>query len=170
MEFSFLDGLNNENDSWRVKVRVCRIWQSTNPKKNNELISTDMILMDEKENLIHAIIRKHLTPRFEHTLREGSLYSIRNFNVVENTGIYRPLSCRYKVLFLATTAIQNLEEDAVTIPLQGFQFVSPETIESRINDTTILTDVVGCLRGGRDSIDVVGEGWKKRDLKILTNQ
>lgn len=71
---------------------------------------------------------------------------------------------------MATTAIQNLEEDAVTIPLQGFQFVSPETIESRINDTTILTDVVGCLRGGRDSIDVVGEGWKKRDLKILTNQ
>lgn len=48
MEFSFLDGLNNENDSWRVKVRVCRIWQSTNSKKNNELISTDMILMDEK--------------------------------------------------------------------------------------------------------------------------
>ncbi|KAK1362269.1 hypothetical protein POM88_046743 [Heracleum sosnowskyi] len=73
-----------------------------------------MILLDEKENLIHAIIRKHLTSRFEQTIRE-------------------------------------------------------ETIESRINDTTILTDVVGCLRGGCDTIDVVGQGWKKRDLKILTN-
>lgn len=91
--------------------------------------------------MIHAIIRKHLTPRFEQALTEGALYSIRNLKVVENTGMYRPLSCRYKVLFLATTAIQNLEEDALTIPLQGFQFVCPETIDSRINDTTILTGI-----------------------------
>lgn len=72
-----------------------------------------------QENLIHAIIRKHLTPRFEQALSEGGLYSIRNLKVVKYTGMYRPLSCHYKVLFLATTAIQSLQED-VTIPLQGF--------------------------------------------------
>ncbi|KAL8133756.1 hypothetical protein AgCh_008992 [Apium graveolens] len=146
------------------------MWESTNPQKNNELISIDMILIDEQENLMHATIRKHLVPRFKHLeLQEGSLYNIRNLKIVQAIGSYRPLFCEFKALFLPNTALQLLEEEAVKISLHEFQFVVPDIIEKRLNDKTILSDVVGYL-AGIGPIEIVGNNWKKRDLEIVTNQ
>lgn len=168
MEYSFLNDLNNTHDNWRIRARICRMWVSTNPQKNGELISIDMILIDEKDTLMHATIRKHLASRFKHLLQEGSLYSIRNLKIMPATGSYRPLSCELKALFLATTTLQRLEEGVVNISLHGFQFVLPDIIETRLNDKTILSDVVGYLTG-IGGIDIVGNSWKKRDLEIVTN-
>lgn len=120
------------------------------------------------ENLMHATIRKHLASRFKHLLQEGTIYSMRNLKIVPVTGSYRPLSCEVKTLFLATTSLQRLDEETVKIPLHGFQFIVPDVIETRLNDKTILSDIVGHLTaiGG---IDIVGNNWKKRDLEIITN-
>ena len=48
MEYSFLHELNNDKDSWMIRVRFCRMWESVNAKKNGELISVNMIFIDEK--------------------------------------------------------------------------------------------------------------------------
>ena len=48
MEYYFPHELNNNKDSWMIRVRLCRMWESTNTKKNGELISVDMIFIDEK--------------------------------------------------------------------------------------------------------------------------
>ncbi|WOG99599.1 hypothetical protein DCAR_0518952 [Daucus carota subsp. sativus] len=137
MEYTMLKDLNDTHDSWRIR-------------KNGELISVNMIFIDEKENLIHATIKKHLVSRFRHLLREGSAYSIKNPKVVQATGDYGRLS------------------KSVQISRHGFQFVMPADTESRSNDTTILTDVVG-LASGIGEVDIVGNNWKKRDLHIITN-
>ncbi|KAH9801749.1 hypothetical protein KPL71_001139 [Citrus sinensis] len=168
MEYSFLHELNNDKDSWMIRVRLCRMWESTNTKKNGELISVDMIFIDEKENLMHATIRKTLVTRFKHMLSEGSLYNVKNLKVVSTTGEYRPLSNQYKIIFLVITSLKRLEEGTVKIPINGFQFVSPNLINLRVNDNTILSDVIGSLCGVGD-IEIVGAGWKKRDIKILTD-
>ncbi|KAH9801747.1 hypothetical protein KPL71_001139 [Citrus sinensis] len=151
-----------------IRVRLCRMWESTNTKKNGELISVDMIFIDEKENLMHATIRKTLVTRFKHMLSEGSLYNVKNLKVVSTTGEYRPLSNQYKIIFLVITSLKRLEEGTVKIPINGFQFVSPNLINLRVNDNTILSDVIGSLCGVGD-IEIVGAGWKKRDIKILTD-
>ncbi|WOG91186.1 hypothetical protein DCAR_0310434 [Daucus carota subsp. sativus] len=168
MEYTMLKDLNDTHDTWRIRVRICRLWDSTNPQKNGELISIDMIFIDEKENLMHATIKKHLASRFRHLLQEGSTYSIKNLQVVKATGDYRPLSSEFKCIFLATTSPKKLQEDTVQIPRHGFQFVMPDDIESRLNDPAILTDVVGLL-SGIGEVDIVGNNWKKRDLHIITN-
>ena len=43
-----LKDLGTENECWSVTVRICRMWESINTKKNRELISMDMVLVDEE--------------------------------------------------------------------------------------------------------------------------
>jgi hypothetical protein len=41
-----LNSISHEKDSWKVKVRVIRIWAAVE-HNNNEIISFSMILLDE---------------------------------------------------------------------------------------------------------------------------
>lgn len=47
MEFSYLSKIEGEAEDWLIRVRVYRLWEAVN-KKDNNLISMDMILIDEK--------------------------------------------------------------------------------------------------------------------------
>ncbi|KAF1002178.1 hypothetical protein AG4045_008303 [Apium graveolens] len=115
-----------------------RLWDAVNTK-DNSLLSVDMILVDEKENLMHAAIRKHLVSRFKHRVSEGLVYSLRNVRIAVNALQYRPLASNQKLLFLPTTEIVQLDED-----------------------------IVGCFCGYGE-VEVVGAGYKKRDIKIFTD-
>ena len=90
---------------------------------------------------MHATIRKNLVTRFMHMLSNGSLYIVKNLKVVSTTGEYRPLSNQYKIIFLVITSLKRLEEGTVKIPINGFQFVSPNLIDLRVNDNTILSGI-----------------------------
>ncbi|KAL8094658.1 hypothetical protein AgCh_036258 [Apium graveolens] len=59
MEFTYLSDIEGDVEDWLIRVRICRLWDAVNTK-DNSLLSVDMILVNEKENLIHASIRKHL--------------------------------------------------------------------------------------------------------------
>uniref|UniRef100_A0A3Q7EYD7 Replication protein A 70 kDa DNA-binding subunit B/D first OB fold domain-containing protein n=1 Tax=Solanum lycopersicum TaxID=4081 RepID=A0A3Q7EYD7_SOLLC len=144
------------------------MWNAINLKKNGELISMDMIFIDEKGNLMHGIIRKNQVNRFKDKLNESSVFIIKNFKVVESIGGYRPVQNSLKIIFLASTAIKNLSEDIVEIPLNGFEFINPDVIDSRVNNNIVLSDVVGCLYGIGD-IESIGSKWKNRDIHILND-
>ncbi|KAM3309176.1 hypothetical protein P3S67_010920 [Capsicum chacoense] len=124
-----------------------------------------MIFVDEKGNLEHAIVRKNHVSRFKHKLIKGSLFTIKNFKVVESSGVYRPVENSLKIIFFPSTTIKSLSEYIVDIPANEFHFIIPELIESRVNNNMILSDVVGCLYGVGD-IESAGSKWRKRDIKI----
>ena len=48
MEYSLLSDLSLQRQNRRIKVRIERIWDSINPKVDNQLLSVDCILIDEK--------------------------------------------------------------------------------------------------------------------------
>ena len=72
--------------------------------------------------------------RFRHILSEGSLYSVKNLKIISTTGEYIPLSNQYKII-----SLKRLEEGTVKIPINGFRFISPNLIDLRVNDNTILS-------------------------------
>ena len=74
-------------------------------------------------------------------LSESSLYSVKNLKVISTTDKYRPLSNQYKIIFLVITSFKMLEEGTVKIPINGFQFVSLNLIDLRVNDNTILSGI-----------------------------
>jgi hypothetical protein len=49
MTYIFLSDLSTKQQTWSVKVKVIRLWESIN-NKIEEPMSLDMILMDEKVN------------------------------------------------------------------------------------------------------------------------
>ena len=51
MAYDMLHEISNQKDSWKVKVRIIRLWDAIN-LNSNELISLDMILLDEKVSLM----------------------------------------------------------------------------------------------------------------------
>ena len=90
---------------------------------------------------MHATIRKNLVTRFRYMLSKDSLYNVKNLKVVSTIGEYKPLSNQYKIIFLIITLLKRLEEITVKIPINGFQFVSPNLIDLRVNDNTILSSI-----------------------------
>ncbi|KAG5615582.1 hypothetical protein H5410_015406 [Solanum commersonii] len=84
MTNSFLSELISDLDDFTIRVRLCTMWDAIKSKKNGELISIDMIFIDEKGNLMHGIIRKNQVNRFKDKLSEGYRFIIKNFKIVEN--------------------------------------------------------------------------------------
>uniref|UniRef100_A0A3Q7IIZ4 Replication factor A C-terminal domain-containing protein n=1 Tax=Solanum lycopersicum TaxID=4081 RepID=A0A3Q7IIZ4_SOLLC len=168
MAYSLLSDLDATRDDWLIKVRVCRQSEFINFKCSPEMISLDMILIDEKGTLMHAIIWKNQVNKFRDKLSEGFAVIIRNFKVSALTGDYRPVQSNFKITFLRKTTIQKLQDDIVHIRQNGFQFIQQEVIRSRIKNNILLSDVVGCLCGIGD-VESVGSKWQKRDIHILTD-
>ena len=46
--YNLLDKIDTEKDDWNIRVRVTRMWEVLNIKTNNELMSVDLVLLDEK--------------------------------------------------------------------------------------------------------------------------
>ena len=45
---NLLDEIDTEKYNWNIRVRVTRMWEVLNIKTNNELMSVDLVLLDEK--------------------------------------------------------------------------------------------------------------------------
>ena len=53
MSPTLLSALSTRDESWTVKVKVLRIWDSLN-LSTNEVITVDMILADKKVDLLRV--------------------------------------------------------------------------------------------------------------------
>ncbi|KAG2572513.1 hypothetical protein PVAP13_7KG183400 [Panicum virgatum] len=89
MAYKKLSDLTTEGQTWSIKAKVIRVWDSIN-NATDELISMDMILMDEQNDAIHGTIWKGLLNTYRPQINEGSIYVFSNFKV-EGSIRYRPL-------------------------------------------------------------------------------
>ena len=67
---------------------------------------------------------------------------MKNFKVVQSTGQYQPVMNDYKIIFLLMTSMRIAEKGGAKIDHYGFQFISLELLDSRINDNRILSDLI----------------------------
>ena len=51
--YSFLNQISDANETWRIRVRIFRMWKVVNKRSENNLISLDMIFIDEKVIILH---------------------------------------------------------------------------------------------------------------------
>jgi hypothetical protein len=60
MGYNLIKQLSNEKDNWKLRIRLSRMWNAIN-RKNLELISVDLVLIDEKVrfNIKHNFIHYH---------------------------------------------------------------------------------------------------------------
>ena len=46
--YSFLDQIFDAKETWKIRVRICKMWKAVNKRSGNNFISLDMIFIDEK--------------------------------------------------------------------------------------------------------------------------
>ncbi|TVU34097.1 hypothetical protein EJB05_15924, partial [Eragrostis curvula] len=95
---------------WEIKVKIIRMWRSIN-NVTDELISLDMILMDEQGETIRATIWSNLIESYESKIIEGSVYALSNFKVQEDSK-YRPVKNTLTIVFMYNTNIKEVEEQS----------------------------------------------------------
>ncbi|XP_038711760.1 replication protein A 70 kDa DNA-binding subunit D-like [Tripterygium wilfordii] len=145
MDYSPLGNLEIGQRGCKIKGRVARLWDSTNPSLKDHLMSVDFLLVDEQGISIQASIRKEDAAQMKELIFEGKVYTIANFIVAAARRTYR-VSPHQNMLRIGTwTIIKQVEEPELKIPLNSFSFVDDETLESRLYDDAQLTDTMGHL-------------------------
>ncbi|QHN76789.1 Replication protein A 70 kDa DNA-binding subunit [Arachis hypogaea] len=159
-------GMNNRVDlvekitpwreSWKVHVKVVKLWYHKNPALDPSQNLLHMVLMDEKLHKIQATIRDKLIPNFAVSLTEGEVYLMTHFTVVPNTGLNRAVKHRFRLLFQYKTSVVSVV--SIRIPHSGLCFTSIDEIDQRTKDDDFLIDFVGIITGVRKERDVASYG------------
>ncbi|CAJ2664707.1 replication protein A 70 kDa DNA-binding subunit A-like [Trifolium pratense] len=132
-------------ESWRVKVRVIRVWEVPNFLNPDQINSIEMVLIDEKGGKIHATIRKQLLYLFKNKISEGHVYKISYLAVAPSSGSYRTTLHPYKFFFQMKTKIQICQSD--DIPNFGLSISNISDVCSHTIDYDFLVDVMGIMTG-----------------------
>ncbi|XP_038719922.1 replication protein A 70 kDa DNA-binding subunit C-like [Tripterygium wilfordii] len=155
--------------NWEVIARISRLWDSKNVRNNNDLLSLDMLLLDAEGTQIHGKIRKRQVEMFRNKIKEGHIYVIRNFRVVDSDNAYKLVGGDVSINFLPISSFKELSGyDGPPIEHYKFHFQNQDEIIKRLNNHTYLTDVIGLLTGmGKiDKITVNDSLVEKLDLEI----
>ncbi|XP_048619528.1 uncharacterized protein LOC125590229 [Brassica napus] len=140
---------DSENEIWKIKVRVVRMWRFQNGVKPGDVGGIDLILLDDKGDRIQACIREKLISKFEDDLGEGKCCIMMNFKLSPNLGNYRGTPHPFKIFFTWSTHVKkNCEE----IPNDSLRFncISFDDLLSQKHDEKVFVDVIGEIVGPCD--------------------
>ncbi|CAL5038278.1 unnamed protein product [Urochloa decumbens] len=142
MSCDMLSEVDHGKETWKVKVRVIRLWDAINPN-SKELISLDMILRDAQGTMIHATIKKFQVNKFRPLIKEGSIYVITNFKV-SMAADFRPIENDKILNFLHSTKVQEIQDPEFIATIeQSFNFATIEVLSDQNGSRKYLSDVIG---------------------------
>ncbi|XP_052116445.1 uncharacterized protein LOC107483801 [Arachis duranensis] len=151
-----VDKITPWRESWKVHVKVVKLWYHKNPALDLSQNLLHMVLMDEKLNKIQATIRDQLISKFALSLNEGDVYLMTHFTVVPNTGLNRVIKHRFRLLFQYNTSVVSVVSPR--IPHLGLCLASMDEIDQMTKDHNFLIDFVGIITGVRKERDVASDG------------
>ncbi|KAJ1386317.1 Nucleic acid-binding, OB-fold [Sesbania bispinosa] len=135
-------------DSWRLKVRVVRLWKSCS--KNDP----------KKGGRIQASIRKPMMRKFGNVIVEGEVYKMIYFAVVKNVGNFRATTHEFKLIFNSMTRVFRAE--SLLIPEYGLSLSSSEDIRNNKGESEFLYDMMGLLTAVSAEKNIVKDGKTTR--------
>uniref|UniRef100_A0A0D3D4V5 Replication protein A 70 kDa DNA-binding subunit B/D first OB fold domain-containing protein n=1 Tax=Brassica oleracea var. oleracea TaxID=109376 RepID=A0A0D3D4V5_BRAOL len=140
---------DSENEIWKIKVRVVRMWRFQNGVKPGDVGGIDLILLDDKGDRIQACIRGKLISKFEDDLGEGKCCILMNFKLSPNLGNYRGTPHSFKIFFTWST---HVKKNCEKIPNDSLRFncISFDDLLSQKHDEKVFVDVIGEIVGPCD--------------------
>ncbi|XLS48474.1 hypothetical protein HN51_022832, partial [Arachis hypogaea] len=146
-------------ESWRLRVKIVRLWFYTDPLAENNEKLLHMILMDQ-----NATVKEPYISMFVDDLYVGGAFCMTSFSVVPNIGIMKMTHHRFKLLFQKGTTV--IPEPSLQIRDSGFSFCSMFEILEKKSDYHYLIDFIGVITSVRHQTEVDYYG-KKLKLMIL---
>ncbi|GJX03348.1 ATP-dependent DNA helicase PIF7-like protein [Tanacetum coccineum] len=140
----FLDQLDVDV-SGTIVVMIDRMWDVS--AITGHYLSTDFVVSDSKANIIHCTAKGTVAHNFLH-LKEGGIYSIKNFIVHPNKDDFRIMKhATFMLEFDGATAIRKVVVSDIGFLRYPFQLVDFDLIEATnnkyLNDVTDFVTNVG---------------------------
>nr|VDC60245.1 unnamed protein product [Brassica rapa] len=135
-----------------AEVRLLRFWEARNVRKDGELMSLDMLLLDEQSTLIHGSINSSRVDTFRRRLSEGSVYSLSGFDVARANPKFRLSDSPVSIRFNDGTFFEPKTDSDKDIPTELFRFRSHEQLLALANTNRELPDIVGEVSSVRSTI------------------
>ncbi|XP_033134433.1 uncharacterized protein LOC117127840 [Brassica rapa] len=152
MAFTLLSDLKAGRCSNTAEVRLLRVWEARNINKGMELMSLDMLLIDENSTVVHGTVSALLQLRFRPRMTEGSVYTLSGFDVTRSSPKYRLSDAPVAIRFNDGTEFEKLATTSRTIPTEHFRFRPYDQILGLANTGRQLPDVMGELSAIRSTI------------------
>nr|CAD1829071.1 unnamed protein product [Ananas comosus var. bracteatus] len=143
MEYVLLSDLSLQRQGCKIKVRICRLWESSAPFLKGDIFGLDCLMVDEKGYSLQATIRKKDVEELKSRLAEGNVYLIEKFNVIPSKKKFIVVERLYMIQINKWTSLTLVEENVDQIPLYSFKFLSFPHVENQRYNDTVLTDVFG---------------------------
>ncbi|XP_071738717.1 replication protein A 70 kDa DNA-binding subunit E-like [Rutidosis leptorrhynchoides] len=125
-----------------VKVMICRMWDTHTPY--GKYLSSDFITSNEKMgNVIQLTAKHNIAHHFITRLKEGSVYLLKDFEVVANRDEYRILRANNVIIQLQGATYFERQTIAVTDGYIRHPFDCIEIEDLVLTEGKYLIDVVG---------------------------
>ncbi|KAJ1384828.1 Nucleic acid-binding, OB-fold [Sesbania bispinosa] len=162
--FDVVKNISPGKQTWRLKVRVERVWEMFPLDEPAKPFFVEMVLMDSKGDKIQASIRKPMMKKFKGVIMEGEVYKMYFFGDVRNMGSFRATRHEYKLLFHSRTKASRC--DAANIPFIGLDPFSSKQIRETGGESDFLLDFVGVLTAVSDEKRSVRDGRTTRAVQM----
>ncbi|KAH0863865.1 hypothetical protein HID58_081076 [Brassica napus] len=123
-----------------------------NMNKRGQLMSVEMLLVDEHSTLIQGSVPAAIQLTFRGRLSEGSVYTLSGFDVTRSNPKFRLSDGPVSIRFNEGTAFEKLATTTRKIPTEHFRFRPYDQILELANTGKQLPDVMGELRAIRSTI------------------
>ncbi|KAK1394835.1 hypothetical protein POM88_013891 [Heracleum sosnowskyi] len=157
-----LAALSLNSDRHTILVRVTRMWEAVN-KRTGAPLHTNVVLLDEKQTHMIAVIRNNQKQIYLPKLKEEEIYAISNFKLVPAPKQYKAVDADYSINFLYKTKIEKWVASAI-IPLYKFELKPFPEVKNLVGNVAMLIDVLGMVKSygkpetrnnGAQKIDVI---------------
>lgn len=150
--YTLLADLRAGRCSNTVEVRLLRFWEARNINKGGELLSLDLLLIDEDSTVVHRSVPPLHQLKFRKRLTEGSLYTLSGFDVTHSNPKFPLSDAPVTICFPKGTAFEKIPTTVRNIPTEHFRFRPYEELLALANTGRQLPDVMGELRAIRSTV------------------
>lgn len=150
--YTLLADLKTGRCSNTAEVRLLRFWEARNTKKGGELMSLDMLFLDEQSTLIQRTMSATRRHTYRPYLSEGSIYSLSGFDVTRSNSNFRLSDASVSIQFSDGTMFVQVTDSDKVIPTEMFWFRSYDQILALANTNRQLPDMLGELSAIRSFV------------------
>ncbi|QHO01497.1 Replication protein A 70 kDa DNA-binding subunit D [Arachis hypogaea] len=155
-QYDLLEMIAPSKESWKIHIRVIRLWSLPKFKDSKSNSSIEMVLMDEQGTTMHASVGEDLISVFQSLISEGTMYVFTYFGVSNDCRLYRITSHQFRLFFQDRTTVLPSFCDA--IPLYGIKLVPFREIMGYSSHHPFLVDVAGVMTGIESERKYVNDG------------
>ncbi|KAG2329998.1 hypothetical protein Bca52824_001178 [Brassica carinata] len=133
-------------------LRAGRFWEAKNINRGGQLMSVEMLLIDEQSSVVQGSVPAALKLMFRERMTERSVYTLSGFDVTRSNPKFRLSDAPFTIRFNDGTAFEKMATTERKIPTEHFRFRSYDQILELSNTGKQLPDVMGELRAIRSTI------------------